>query len=207
LATRAQSHTVACSNDYTSKAILKNDGENVLWIDASRFNVTNTTDLTKQVKRWYDGITTSNSYANGGNYTGNTSSGNSPCSGNCDFYTQVVWQAANQIGCGVASCPMSGLPGYQLTCQYRSTISGSYGGNMIGATLFTKGTACSACPSGFAVCSKSPAGLCSDGSNTTNTTQGANIDGAMRQAVPGCLLFAQLILLLFFSSDAGECQH
>jgi len=160
----------------------------------------------------YDAIRFSNSYANGGNYTGNKDSGNSPCSGNCDFYTQVVWQAANQIGCGLSSCEMLGNPGYMLSCQYRSTIPGSYGGNMVGATLFTKGTACSACPSGFELCNVTK-GLCSKGttssshttsttqtttSTTKNMTQGANIDGAMRQAVPGCLLFAQLMLLLGF---------
>merc|ERR1711979_99814 len=86
-------------------------------------------------------VSDAGSYQNGGTFDGF-----GPCTGVCGHYTQVVWAAANELGCGVASCPMSGMPGYLLVCQYASTVSGAYGGNMGGQNLYTEGAACSACP-------------------------------------------------------------
>jgi len=161
LATRAQQHSSTCpGSTHTSRAILGNDGENMAQSASSSFVLTDTTDLTGSVQSWYDEISDAGSYSNGGTFNGF-----GPCTGTCGHYTQVVWADANEIGCGVSSCSLSNLPGYQLTCQYRSTLSGKYGGNMGGSNLFTKGTACSSCPSGHTQCTTSPAGLCSDGSS------------------------------------------
>merc|ERR1719195_261100 len=116
---------------------------------SSNFVLTGTTDLTGSVQSWYDEISQAGSYSNGGTFTGF-----GPCTGVCGHYTQVVWAAANKIGCGAAYCPhRTGMGGYELVCQYGSSVPGGYGGNMGGATVFTKGAACSSCPSGFATCS------------------------------------------------------
>jgi len=124
-------------------------GENIARSWATGFTLTANTDFTSSVDGWYDEFSASGPYKNGGTFTGS-----GPCTGMCGHYTQVVWATANKIGCGVALCPhyATGMPGYLLVCQYDSSISGASGGNMKGATLFTKGTACSKCPSGFSSC-------------------------------------------------------
>jgi uncharacterized protein YkwD len=155
LARRAQEHSSTCPGSSHSSN-RGNDGENMAASAGSNFQLTSTTDLTPSVQRWYDEISNAGDYQNGGIF-----SGFGTCTGVCGHYTQVVWAAANEIGCGVSSCPMSGMPGYQLTCQYRSTLSGKYGGNMYSKVVFTKGTACASCPNGYQTCSTSPAGLCS----------------------------------------------
>jgi len=123
-------------------------GENIAWKWSSNFQLTATTDLKPSVQSWYDEFDAAGPYQNGGTF-----SGFGVCTGVCGHYTQVVWAAANRLGCGVAMCPhATGMPGYELVCQYKSTVPGKYGGNMKGATLFTKGDSCSNCPTGFAAC-------------------------------------------------------
>jgi hypothetical protein len=154
LARRAQEHSSTCpgSSHSSNRGY---DGENMAASAGSNFQLTSSTDLTPSVQRWYDEISDAGAYQNGGAF-----SGFGACTGVCGHYTQVVWAAANEIGCGVTSCPMQGMPGYQLTCQYRSTLSGKYGGNMQGSELFTKGSACTSCPNDYKTCSTSPEGLC-----------------------------------------------
>lgn len=124
-------------------------GENMAWKWSSGFKFTHTTDFTPSVQSWYDEIKDAGPYKTGGVF-----SGFGQCSGVCGHYTQVVWAAANKIGCGAAFCPHStGMGGYELVCQYGTSVSGAYGGNMGGATLFTTGTACSKCPSDLKTCS------------------------------------------------------
>lgn len=124
-------------------------GENMAWKWSTGFKFTHTTDFTPSVQSWYDEIKDAGPYKTGGVF-----SGFGQCSGVCGHYTQVVWAAANKIGCGAAFCPHStGMGGYELVCQYGSSVSGAYGGNMGGATLFTTGTACSKCPSDLKTCS------------------------------------------------------
>jgi len=115
--------------------------------------------------------------------------------------TQVVWAGANEIGCGVSSCSLANMPGYQLTCQYRSTIAGKFGGNMQGSNLFTKGAACSSCPSGHTQCTTNPAGLCSDGSSPNATpapdaTQAPGTMSASSQKGTSILAMVSLVCCL-----------
>jgi len=129
----------------------KSVGENMAWKWSSSFQLADivNTDFTPSVQSWYDEIKDAGPYKTGGRFDGF-----GKCSGVCGHYTQVVWAAANKIGCGAAYCPHStGMGGYELVCQYGTTVSGGYGGNMGGATVFTSGTACSKCPSGFGTCS------------------------------------------------------
>jgi len=133
-----------------------NVGENIAWKWSSSFQASTigNTDFSPSVQAWYDEISDSGSYRTGGTFQGF-----GPCPGVCGHYTQVVWAAANKIGCGVAYCPhSSGMGGYELVCQYGTSVPGSNGGNMQGATLFTKGAACASCPAGFQTCSEN---LCS----------------------------------------------
>jgi hypothetical protein len=153
LASRAQQHSSTCpgSSHSTNRG---SDGENMAAQWSSNFQLTSATDLTPSVQRWYDEIGDAGPYQNGGIFSGFQECTAQPCG----HYTQVVWAGANKIGCGVTSCPGHGMPGYQLTCQYSSTIPGRTGGNMIGSVIFTKGKPCAACPSGSCT---SPALLCS----------------------------------------------
>jgi len=130
-------------------------GENIAWKWASNLKLTSTTDFSPSIQSWYDEIKDAGAYKSGGTFNGF-----GPCTGVCGHYTQVVWGAANKIGCGAAYCPAHGMGGYELVCQYGSSVAGAHGGNMGGSTLFTKGTACSKCPGGFTKCAN---GLCSVG--------------------------------------------
>jgi len=164
LANTAQAHSASCPG---SRHSATNAGENMAQKAGSNFQLTARTDLTGMVQSWFDEKSDSGSYQNGGRFTGF-----GPCTGMCGHYTQVAWQAANQIGCGVQQCTNqfgSGLKGVHFTCQYGTSLPNSYGGNMNNgrAVVFTQGAACSACPSGFQTCTASPAGLCSSGSATT----------------------------------------
>jgi len=126
-------------------------GENMAWKWSSSFQPADlvNTDFTPSVQSWYDEIKDAGPYKTGGRF-----GGFGKCSGVCGHYTQVVWAAENKIGCGAAYCPHStGMGGYELVCQYGTSVSGGYGGNMGGATVFTTGTACSKCPSNFMTCS------------------------------------------------------
>jgi len=126
-------------------------GENMAWKWSSSYQLADivTTDFTPSVQSWYDEIKDAGPYKTGGQF-----GGFSKCTGVCGHYTQVVWAAANKIGCGAAFCPHStGMGGYELVCQYGTSVPGGYGGNMGGATLFTQGAACSKCPSSFGTCS------------------------------------------------------
>lgn len=173
LAAAAQKHSSSCPGSTHSKD-LKGVGENMAQKAGSNLVLSATTDLTPSVQAWFDEKKDAGPYKDGGKFNGF-----GDCTGVCGHYTQVVWQAANEIGCGVASCPLSGMQGYQLTCQYGTSVSGLHGGNMIKATLFTKGTACSACPDGFKTCSTSPAGLCTSApSGASATTSGSGTSGS-----------------------------
>jgi hypothetical protein len=153
LATAAQQFVAGCPSGHSENrpsAV----GENMAWKWATGMKLTASTDFAPSVQSWYDEFDAAGPYKDGGTFSGFGS-----CSGMCGHYTQVVWAAANKIGCGAAYCPhSSGMGGYELVCQYGSSVPGGYGGNMGSQTLFTKGTQCSSCPSGFATCSD---GLCS----------------------------------------------
>jgi hypothetical protein len=172
LASRAQAHSSTCpgSSHSSNRGY---DGENMAASAGSNFQLTGTTDLTPSVQRWYDEISDAGDYQNGGTFNGF-----GPCTGVCGHFTQVVWAAANEIGCGVTSCPMQGMPGYQLTCQYRSTLPGKYGGNMGGSGIFTKGTACASCPSGYEECTEHPPGLCGGGTSGGKATTAVTMQAA-----------------------------
>jgi len=153
LATAAAQFVSDCPSGHSDNRA-NSVGENIAWKWSSNFQLTDTTDLTPGIQDWYDEIDHAGTYRNGGTFEGF-----GKCSGVCGHYTQVVWAAADSIGCGVKSCPHpTGMAGYELVCQYGTSIPGSYGGNMQSATLFTKGAPCSSCPSGFNQCSN---GLCS----------------------------------------------
>jgi len=156
LANAAQTYASGCPSGH-SKNRPNSVGENLAWKWSSSVrSLTATTDFTPSVQSWYDEIKDAGSYKTGGTF-----SGFGKCSGVCGHYTQVVRAAANKLGCGVNFCPhSSGMGGYMLVCQYGTSVSGSYGGNMQGTTLFTSGKACSKCPSGFQKCASN---LCSIG--------------------------------------------
>jgi len=147
LAARAQAHSSTCPSSHTDSSILGTDGENMAGYAGSSFVLTDQTDVTDSVQQWFNEKADSGTYQNGGQFTGFDS-----CTGTCGHYTQVVWASANEIGCGLSSCPMGSMPGYQLTCQYSTSLPGRFGGNMMGSTIFTPGTACSACPIEPEVC-------------------------------------------------------
>jgi uncharacterized protein YkwD len=132
-------------------------GENMAWKwSSSVTSISPSTDYTPSVQSWYDEIKDAGPYKDGGTF-----GGFDQCTGVCGHYTQVVWAAADKIGCAAEFCPHStGMGGYELVCQYGSSVPGAHGGNMGGSTLFTKGAACSTCPSGFNKCSNN---LCSPG--------------------------------------------
>jgi hypothetical protein len=48
------------------------------------------------------------------------------CPGGCGHYTQIVWRASTQVGCGVATCGGEEV----WTCQY------SPAGNMVGTAPY-----------------------------------------------------------------------
>jgi len=147
LANAAQQYVSGCPKGHSQNR--NGAGENIAWKWSTGMKLTASTDVTPSVQSWYDEYKDAGAYKNGGTFAGF-----SPCTGVCGHYTQVVWAAANKIGCGVAFCPHStGMAGYELVCQYGSSVNGAHGGNMGGSTLFSKGTACSKCPSGFGTCS------------------------------------------------------
>lgn len=187
LADAAQAHSGACPGSSHSNNRPNSVGENMAQAAGSNFQLTATTDLTGHVQSWFDEKSDSGSYQTGGKFTGF-----SPCTSVCGHYTQVAWQGANQIGCGVQSCENQfgqGLSGVHLTCQYGTSVPSSFGGNMNDGTsvVFTQGTACSACPSGFQTCSTSPAGLCSSGSSggTSAATTGSVAGGTTAGTTTG----------------------
>jgi hypothetical protein len=146
LAVRASAYVAGCPSGHSQNRGMS-IGENIAWKWASNFQLTASTDVTASIQAWYDEISAAGQYKDGGTFTGF-----GQCTGVCGHYTQVVWAAANKIGCGLASCPhRTGMPGYELVCQYSSSV-GRWGGNMRGATLFTKGAQCSKCPSGYTKC-------------------------------------------------------
>jgi hypothetical protein len=156
IAKATQTYVTACPSGHSQNR--NNVGENIAWKWASGFSKQSlaTTDLTPSVQSWYDEIKDSGPYKTGGTFQGF-----GQCTGVCGHYTQVVWAKANKLGCGLAYCPhRTGMPGYELVCQYGTSVSGAHGGNMQGSTLFTKGGACASCPSGFTACSQQ---LCSSG--------------------------------------------
>jgi len=134
-----------------------NAGENMAWKwSSSVTSISPSTDYTPSVQDWYDEVKDAGPYKAGGTF-----SGFDQCTGVCGHYTQVVWAAADKIGCAAEYCPHStGMGGYELVCQYGSSVPGAHGGNMRSSTLFTTGAACSKCPSGFNRCSNK---LCSPG--------------------------------------------
>nr|XP_023011527.1 venom allergen 5-like [Leptinotarsa decemlineata] len=64
-------------------------------------------------------------------------------------YTQLVWAKSTHVGCARAKKGNN----YYLACNY------GIAGNLIGSPVYTKGTACSKCPSGTA-CNTHYKGLC-----------------------------------------------
>jgi len=160
VASHAQAWADKCpgsAHSNSSDRLSTYDGENMAQAAGSHFVLTDNTDLTGSVEDWYNEIWNAGDYKNGGTFTGF-----GVCNGTCGHFTQVVWASANALGCGVAACQLNGLDGYVLVCQYHATVSGTYGGNMGTKTLFTKGTACSDCPSDYQTCTDS---LCSAGTS------------------------------------------
>lgn len=150
-----------------ARDVLGLDGENTLTSDG---RLTPETDVTASVQSWWDEKKDCGCYQTGGEF-----SGFDLCKGYCAHYTQMVWSSANEIGCGLSSCKdvgprmidgvpvMSYVPGFQLTCQYRSTLPGRTGRYMKDHTVFTKGKYCSACPDGISSCVNA---LCSEPEET-----------------------------------------
>ena len=66
-------------------------------------------------------------------------------------YTQVVWADSHEVGCGTAYYPKDDQFYISMVCNYR--VAGNIAS---GASLYTEGKACSACPDGTS-CSN---GLC-----------------------------------------------
>ena len=71
-------------------------------------------------------------------------------------YTQMVWARTDRLGCGYVSYKSGRFDKKYLVCNYGES------GNFIGSKMYTKGKACSKCPSGTA-CSATYPGLCSAG--------------------------------------------
>jgi len=72
----------------------------------------------------------------------------------CGHYTQMAWANSRELGCAVKWC--SSIPNWNNRAAYLVYCHYGPGGNIIGQKPFTKGTSCSACPSG-ATCDN---GLC-----------------------------------------------
>lgn len=150
------------------------DGENMAQSASSNFELTESTDLTASVQNWYDERSAAGSYKSGGTFTGF-----GECTSTCGHFTQVVWASANVLGCGVASCTLSGMDGYLLVCQYHASVSGAYGGNMMGSTIFTTGDACTACPTGFTTCSSN---LCASSDDVSTTDADSDVTNSTTDA-------------------------
>jgi len=86
----------------------------------------------------------------------------------CGHYTQVVWDSARVIGCGVSKCDTIigwGPPGYVVFCQYGPP------GNWQGEKPFTKGNKCSNCPS-FAQNCDAQSSLCTSENRRRDVSEG-----------------------------------
>merc|ERR1712039_183286 len=101
LASNAHQFALSCPS-VDSKHRPKGIGENIAKGSVS-FQLTNATDFTPSVQSWYDEIQDAGPYKTGGTFKGFDE-----CSGVCRHYTQVVWAAADKIGCGVSYCLDSG---------------------------------------------------------------------------------------------------
>merc|ERR1719233_1321466 len=89
----------------------------------------------------------------------------------CGHYTQVVWADTDEVGCGFAHCPNLVNAAMQnadyLVCNYGPA------GNYIGEKPFQKGSACTACPSGYSECTD---GLCSSEKSSSGVSGNSNKD-------------------------------
>ena len=83
-------------------------------------------------------------------------------------YTQMVWAKTDRLGCGYVSYKSGRFDKKYLVCNYGES------GNFIGSKMYTKGKACSKCPSGT-TCSATYPGLCSaTGSAVATVSRPAN---------------------------------
>lgn len=88
------------------------------------------------VKAWYDEVTTPGFKAeNIAPYVFTSGTGH---------YTQVVWAATTEVGCGWSYFREAGFVKNLLICNY------SVGGNMPGVNMYELGAPCSSCPAGTA---------------------------------------------------------
>lgn len=96
------------------------------------------------VQAWYDEVTD----------PGFTSSSINPFvfSSGTGHYTAVVWAKTTEVGCGAVYYTESPWNRYLLVCNY------AVAGNLQGGTMYTAGTACTACPSGTTC--EAATGLC-----------------------------------------------
>merc|ERR1719379_1800662 len=95
VAARAQTHADGCSMSHSSYFERDGDGENIAMSAASNFVLTDYTDLTDSVQSWYDEVSSAGPYQDGGVFSGFDHCTALPCAA----YTQVVWAAANELGC------------------------------------------------------------------------------------------------------------
>jgi len=101
--------------------------------------------MTNAAQNWYDEVTDPGFDSQTINpYTFNSGTGH---------YTQVVWAATEELGCGMVYYQGDSFFENLIVCNY------AVAGNLIGSEMYKAGTACADCPSGYTcddgLCAKS----------------------------------------------------
>ena len=131
-------------------------GENVYWSASTDDPGTPTAAMTKSSSNWYSEIADFPV-----SLQAKFASTSGPAIGH---FTQQIWAATTDIGCGYAHYADGNWTHAQyVVCNY------GVGGNMIGSPIYNSGTPCSKCATGFS-CSPTYNGLCSKGGAATTTT-------------------------------------
>jgi len=121
-------------------------GQNIglSWSTAQSPEATVQNYLFVRVQKWYDEVSTPgfNSSRVGLGYVSGTGTGH---------YTQIVWADTDEIGCGVTYYKEGERYNTYLACNYARA------GNWKNTPIYTIGTACDDCPSGYTSCDD---GLC-----------------------------------------------
>lgn len=128
----AYAHATTCSNDYSNSDTRPGTAENIYM--ASGSSVPYRVDaMAEAINFWWKQIRLQ-TQSIGMAVTFKQTHLQSPVR----FFTMMAWATTTKFGCGVAKC--SG--GFFVVCHYQP------GGNVVGATVYSKGTTCSQCPTG-----------------------------------------------------------